>query len=258
MASSPPPLLVPPLLLPLVPLPPVEPLLLVEPLPEVPLLEVSPLVEPEVEPLPLEPVLLPMLPLEPLEPLAPVWSLPVAEPLVPPVWPLVEPVLEPLWPLMEPLLEPLCGSVLEPVLEPVWPLIEPVEPVLEPLCDWSLPVVEPLVLEPLVCANRTVTPTISTAIINNKTFFIVSPPGSRPASSVCSLARVSRAPQRPAAEDSPASALDRFKGYGEGCPALRVIYGEGMGRRSCRFFNGLQRRSRVRRLRSVREAMGAA
>jgi hypothetical protein len=134
-------------------------------LPEVPLLLVSPLVEPDAEPLLLG---LPMLPLlfEPeLEPvllpdcpdvLLPLWS--VAEPVVPPVWPLV--------------LEPLCGVVL---LEPVCGLVE-----LVLLCDWSLPVVGVLVDEPLVCANRTVTPTISTAIINNNTFFICSPSGSRP------------------------------------------------------------------------------
>ena len=54
----------------------------------------------------------------------------------------------------------------------VWVLVE--------LCDWSFPVVEELVEEPLVCANSTVTPTISTAIINNKTFFICSPSGSGP------------------------------------------------------------------------------
>jgi hypothetical protein len=236
IAISPPPLLVPlPLFEPL----PAEPLALVvdpeDPLPEVPLPEVSPLVEPVVEPLPLEPeplLLLPMLPLEPvLLPdwplLLPLWSLPEADPVVPPVWPLVEPVLEPLWPLMEPVdpvLEPLCG-VVELVLDPLW----------------SFPVVEPLVDEPLVCANRTVTPTISTAIINSKTFFICSPSGSRPVFLISGprIACATNAARFLKTEE--ASAVDRFEGKGEGCPPTSRKVGARCVKKSGRFCNCLRR-----------------
>jgi hypothetical protein len=99
IAMAPPPLSVLPLLEPLLPL--VEPLL-VEP--DVPLEDVSPLVEPDVEPLllglPMLPLLLDPVLLPDCPDVLPLWS--VAEPVVPPVCPLVDPVVD-----------PLCGDVLD-------------------------------------------------------------------------------------------------------------------------------------------------
>jgi hypothetical protein len=128
------------------PLPLVLRLLLLRRLPEVELPRVEPLREPDVEFIeperrPPEPDVLPMDPeVEPIEP-----ELRPEEPEVEPIEPDVEPDVEP----MEPEVEPIEPEV-EPIEPDVEPDVEPIEPLVLPEV---LPLVEPLVLPPLVvCA----------------------------------------------------------------------------------------------------------